>query len=326
MAKIIITGASGFIGTNLLESLLQDPANEIINIDIVEPRFTAHRKYWRDVDVRNLDQLSKLVTAFKPNYIFHLAARTDLNSNSIEDYSSNTIGVENLVAVSLKLSDLRRVIFVSSLLVCRLGYQQSHELDFCPNTAYGESKVTGEMIVRSRALELPWVIVRPTSIWGPWFAEPYRDFFEAIEKGIYVHSSKSGTTRSYGFVLNTVYQLKSLCYSDAKVVVGKTFYLADYEALNLMHWATLIQKKLGAKPIKFMPLTILKAVALTGDGLNFIGISNFPLTSRRLNNLLTDAVYDVNRLKLISGDLPYSLNDGVEITLNWLKFRHLNIK
>jgi len=319
MARIIITGASGFIGTNLLELFLRDPSDEVLNLDIVEPRCPTHRPYWREVDVRNLEQLAKTVCGFEPDYIFHLAARTDLNGNHLEDYDSNTVGVANVVEVAAKLPQLQRVVFASSLLVCKLGYRPVHDLDFCPDTVYGESKVVGEKIVRLQAQGLPWVIVRPTSIWGPWFAEPYKNFFEAIERGRYVHPSAAGTTRSFGFVLNTVHQLECICSANGEDVVGMMFYLADYEPLNLRQWANIIQKRLGVKPIKSISSSILKAVALVGDGFQFIGVSNPPLTSRRLRNLLTDAVYDVSALKAICAPLPYSLSDGVEITLNWLK-------
>ena len=44
-----------------------------------------------------------------------------------------------------------------------------------------------------------------------------------------------------------------------------------------------------------------------------------PLTSFRLNNLLTDAVFDMSPLELIAGTLPYDMKQGVEITVDWMR-------
>ena len=65
----------------------------------------------------------------------------------------------------------------------RIGYQPDSDTDYCPTTAYGASKALGEEAVRAAQLDVPWVIVRPTSIWGPWFDIPYRTFFDSIQHG-----------------------------------------------------------------------------------------------------------------------------------------------
>lgn len=52
MRKILVTGGSGFIGTNLIETLLKDAQNEILSIDKAEPKIDSHRKVWKKVDIR----------------------------------------------------------------------------------------------------------------------------------------------------------------------------------------------------------------------------------------------------------------------------------
>ena len=68
-----------------------------------------------------------------------------------------------------------------------------------------------------------------------------------------------------------------------------------------------------------MPLSFLKAIALVGDLLKKFGYKNPPLTSFRLNNIVTDMVYDLSTLELVCGQLPYGLEDGVKITTKWIK-------
>ena len=112
----------------------------------------------------------------------------------------------NIIEAINKINTVKFIIFASSMLVCRLGYQPNNSNDYCPDTVYGESKVIGERIVRESSLTVPWTIVRPTSIWGPWFDIPYRSFFDTVHKGLYFHPSGLRVKRSYGFVLNVIYQ------------------------------------------------------------------------------------------------------------------------
>ena len=142
MEKVIITGGSVFIGTNLVQYYL-DRDVKVLNYDIKSPRNKSHSKYWHQADILDEDTLLKVVQDFNPDYIFHLAARTDLDGDRIEDYAANTQGVSNLVKAAKSVSDLKRVIFASSMLVCEFGYQPVIELDYMPSKTYGESKVAG---------------------------------------------------------------------------------------------------------------------------------------------------------------------------------------
>lgn len=317
--SVLVTGGSGFIGTNLIQYYL-DQGAEVVNIDVRPPRNPDHRHVWFDRDILDKNALSELVRSFSPDYVFHLAARTDLNGKSLEDYAANTIGVSNLVEVVNDLPDLRRVIYASSLLVCRLGYQPESYQDYCPPNLYGRSKVIGERIVADQSRRgAPWVIVRPTSIWGPWFDVPYKRFFSAIQKGRYFHPKGIQIERSYGFVLNTVHQLARLAHSDLDNLVSRILYLADYEPVNLRDWGEMIRSAMKKGRIRELPVPLLRGIAQFGDLLTFLGYSDPPLTSRRLGNLLTNAVVDLTDLERLCPELPYGTPQGVALTVAWMQ-------
>ena len=244
MNKILVTGGSGFIGTNLIEHY-KSIGDEVFNIDINQPRNIEHLDQWRKVDLLDKDKLTSVIKEIEPNIVFHMAARTDLNGLNVGNYDVNTRGVENLIGALNELTTLDFVIFASSMLVCRLGYKPSSEVDYCPNTPYGRSKVIGEELIRSSNINFPWVIVRPTSIWGPWFATPYRDFFDVIRKGLYVHPKGIRVRRSYGFIYNSIFQLSRISDRLNDELVGKTIYLADYHPIELKSWSENIQKNLN---------------------------------------------------------------------------------
>ena len=182
--RFIVTGGSGFIGTNLIDRLSAQGCS-ILNIDINPPRNQDQMKFWQRIDICNFEMLKRSVENFNPNVIYHLAARTDLYGNTIDDYLANTEGVKNIVDLVSSLKSLTIVVFASSRLVCEIGYQPKGDQDYLPNTIYGESKVIGEKIVRQNSYKIPcsWVIVRPTSIWGPWFSTPYKDLSIVCPKG-----------------------------------------------------------------------------------------------------------------------------------------------
>ena len=181
MKKVLITGGSGFIGTNLLDHLLNS-GHEVLNIDINPPKINSHFSYWNKCDINDLELLENITIEFQPNYIIHLAARTDLDGKTIDDYRANIIGVENVISAAKKIDCLQKVIFTSSMLVCKVGYQPLNNFDYKPSTLYGESKVLTEKIVWDNQLNCDWVIIRLTSIWGPWFDEPYRFFLIELFK------------------------------------------------------------------------------------------------------------------------------------------------
>ena len=319
---MLITGGSGFIGTNLV-GYFASIGDQVLNIDILPPRNQTHSAYWKNVDLLDADALRKSVHEFQPDVILHMAARTDLNGESLADYASNTVGVSNLLAAIAELTTLRRIIFASSRLVCRIGYHPMSEFDYCPSTPYGESKVLGEQIVRSAASRIPcpWVIVRPTSIWGPWFDVPYKTFFLTIANGHYFHPGKAKILKSFGFVGNTVHQLASLLKADSVHVSGRTLYLADYPPIDVAQMADAIQRAENARPVYSLPVALLRVAACAGDVIKKFGYAHPPLTSFRLENLLTPMVHDLHALESAVGKLPYTMHEGVEITVTWLRQR-----
>lgn len=320
MSRILITGGSGFIGTNLVQACAWK-GHAVANVDVNPPRDRQLLDSWSRVDVRDRAALSAAMDRFHPEYVVHLAARTDLDGRSVADYDTNIAGVENLIAC-LEQYPPARVLFASSMFVCRLGHIPARDDEYCPHTVYGESKVEGERIVHQRAGDsYCWSIVRPTSIWGPWFDVPYKGFFTAVQRGLYAHPRNRIVRRSYGFVLNIVAQIESLMFGpiEKSKIHRRTFYLADYEPLDVKHWADLIAQSFGRGGARQIPMPVLRTAAKVGDILKRCGVRNPPLTSFRLKNLVTDAVFDLSPLKSICGESPYTLEQGVALTTAWMR-------
>jgi nucleoside-diphosphate-sugar epimerase len=320
MNKVLVTGGSGFIGTNLINYILSAfPLAQILNLDLLPPRDPSHAALYQKCDINDLECLRSLISDFCPTHVFHLAAATGIGDLPLSFFQTNINGVSNLIASLEDVPCLERVVFASSLLVCKVGYIPESFDEYLPTTTYGISKMKGEILVKALGSSVDWVIVRPISIWGPWNSEPYLQFFKSVLRYYYFNIGRYRSFRSLGYVGNTVYQLCCIASSHAELVSGKTFYLADYSPLSLK----LMARKISSyRPyfsfIPTLPLFFVKLMALLGDALSRLGIS-FPLTSFRLNNLLVEYVFDLSSLREICGPLPFSPDDGIKLTIEFLR-------
>lgn len=323
--KILVTGGSGFIGTNLIQMLL-GKGHQLVSVDIVPPKVTDYQSITKVIDLCDSAKLRDCFRKYKPEYVIHLAARTDLNEKiDINGYAANIEGVRNLAHAVKDCGSVKRCIYTSTQLVCRVGYVPEHDTDYCPNTLYGESKMRGERIVKELdGGGADWCIIRPTTVWGPWM-KPYQErFVELIRRGLYFHIGYSGRFKSYGYVGNFCRQVCGLLEAERHLIHRKTFYLADYEPLSLRKWADSFQKEFGSRKIRTFPMIVALAGAKVGDLFVLLGVKNFPLTSFRLRNISTEYIFNLDPIKEVVPTLPYSMETAVHETVEWLKL-HRNL-
>lgn len=313
--KILITGGSGFIGTNLIDSFLSE-GKEVLSLDFTEPKVASHNKIFKKVSLLDYNALEESVLSFNPDYVIHLGARTDLNGKTLTDYDANIGGVENLLKVLDKLPALKRVLFASSMYVCQPGYVPKNYDDYKPHTVYGESKVMTEKIIKEKNPGYEWAIIRPTSIWGPYFGEPYNLFFKIVLSKKYFHMGSKACKKTYGYIDNFIYQLKSVLYATPADINKKVFYLGDYEPYDITLWANEIAAEKGIK-IPNVPYSFFKALGYVGDVLKVFRVK-FPMTSFRLRNMTTDNVYNLDDIREIAPNLPFSRIDGTKKTVKWM--------
>ncbi len=315
--KYIVTGGSGFIGTNVINSLLCRN-NDVINVDIEKPRNINHNKYWINCNICDYDKLKKIILDFKPDYIIHLAAKTDLLGKTLNEYSANIQGVENIMNISIKLNKLKKIIIASSMLVCKLGYFPKNFNDYNPNTLYGESKVLTEKIVKK--FKNSWIIIRPTSIWGPWFGEPYKNFFRLVLLGVYFNISKiDSANKTFGYVKNTSNQILEMCLSKNKNLIHDYFYLGDKQSINITDWANEIRNISGKRSLITINKNLFKILCLAGDFLYKYLRINTPLNSFRFKNMTTDNIIDLSKLdKFYDDNNQNDFQTNISETISWL--------
>lgn len=316
--KVLITGSSGFIGRWVVARLKQEghlaigldklpfPASQGINEEII-------------CDILDRQKLASALRRVSPDAFIHLAARTDLNeTKNLNGYAANIDGVRNIIEAVRQTPSIRRAIYTSTQLVCRIGYVPGSDTEYCPNTLYGQSKVLTEQIVRQEdGGGIEWCLTRPTTVWGPYMNPHYQNLLWLIRRGLYFHCGKGKLYKSYGYVGNIAYQYARLLTAEAVKIHRKTFYLADYTPLSIRDYVDSLAREMGASRIRTIPVTLARILALMGDILGASGFKRFPFNSFRLNNILTEYVYDLSGTKAVCESCLFTQEQGFKQTAQW---------
>jgi nucleoside-diphosphate-sugar epimerase len=315
---LLVTGSSGFIGSWLVRKLTAD-GHRVVGLDLVAPPQPADLDDFIACDIRNAAALAAALKAVSADAVVHLAARTDLKeARDIGGYAANVDGVKNLIAAVRLTPSVRRVIYTSSQLVCRVGHVPVGDSEYCPNTLYGRSKVLTETIVREHdGGGVEWCLVRPTTVWGPGMSPHYQSLLRFIRQKRYFHCGRARLFKSYVYAQNIAYQYAQLLAADAARIHRATFYLSDYLPLSLRDYTDGLARELGAPAIPTLPLPLARLLARAGDLLNACGMRGFPFNSFRLNNILTEYVFDLSRTEAVCGPLPCTQEEGIKATALW---------
>ena len=313
--RVLCTGASGFIGTNLIDFLLEKNV-EVLNVDKKPPKKQEHEKYWENCNILEYSKLEGIFKKFRPTHIVHLAARTDILGITLEDYSDNTIGTKNVLNAIKATDSISRVVITSTQFVHKPGHLPVSDIDFEPINIYGQSKVIAEQLTREAELKCIWTIIRPTNIWGAWHPRYPYEFWSILKKGLYFHPGRQKVIRCYGYVGNVVHQINKILEASPEVVNGKVFYVGDLP-INLLDWTNGFSKAITGKNARVIPQWMVRIMAFGGDLLSKVGIK-FPITTSRYLSMTTD--YPTPMLPTIEtfGEPPYSLDQGIQATVQWL--------
>jgi GlcNAc-P-P-Und epimerase len=324
--RLLITGGSGFIGTNLVEDCLEKGIS-LINVDWNSPLNPVHRPYWKEADIMDKPALQEIFSTFQPTAVIHLAARTDTDiynlDGDLSEYIQNTEGTKNVLECIKNTPSINRVIITSSMFVCEAGHLPHHDQDFKPFTLYGVSKVLTETYTREAKLDCTWTIIRPTTIWGPW-ALRYRQMFSIMSKGLYFHPAKPDVVRSFGYVKNLVWQLQQMLKMPAEKVHQQVFYVGD-KPDDLLKWVQHVSFAFTGKPVKLVPIAVVKGLGLIGDLLKKMNIP-FPITSTRYNSMTQNYLTPIEKTYITLGKPNYTLEEAVKEFTNWFQTLDRDIK
>jgi len=319
--NVFLTGGTGFIGRNLavklarrghhVRCLVRDPSRASWMGD--HPGIEPVRG-----DIGNPDSLRRWLEGAQA--VFHLAGLTKAR-NREEYLRVNGRGTENVAAAVAAGGGIRKVLLVSSLAVAgpRTAAKPAREEEEPgPITWYGESKLLGERLFLERCGRLPWTIVRPPVVYGPFDRDVFR-YFQAAASG-FVPLLRGGTME---LSLVHVEDLTDaiLLAGFSPEADGKTYYVSDGAVHTTRGLADLLRKILGRGRILPVPAPLLRAAGLLCDaGARLTGKPAL-LNRQKVRESLQDGwVCSDERIRKELGYAPrVGIEQGFRSTLAWYR-------
>ena len=325
--KILITGASGFIGSFIVEEALKRGFETWAAV-----RKSSSKAYLQDERINfielNLSSKEQLVEQLKGkgfDYVVHAAGVTKCLNK--QDFSRiNTLGTKNLVDALMEVGmPLKRLVFISSLSIFgaikeQQPYEEIRETDSPqPNTAYGKSKLEAEKYLESLGTRVPYIILRPTGVYGP----REKDYF-IMAKSIKGHSDFAvGYKRqdiTFVYVQDVV---QAVFLALEKGENGRKYFLSDGLVDQSTTFSDLIHEELG-RPwwIRITaPVWVLRIVTFFGE---YVGRMTGKVTA--LNNDKYNILKQRNwrcdiqpAIDELGYQPKYDLKQGVKETIKWYK-------
>lgn len=330
MESILITGASGFIGSFIVEEALERKFGVWAGVRSSSSReYLRNRKiHFLELDFAHPNELRAQLSGHKGtynkfDYIIHCAGVTKcVNKNDFDHV--NYLQTKYFVDTLRELNMIpKQFIFISTLSVFgpvqEKTYAPISENDTPqPNTAYGLSKLKTELYLQSIP-GFPYVIYRPTGVYGP----REKDYF-LMAKSIKQHTDFAVGFRRQDLTFVYVKDIvQAVFLGMEKQVSRRAYFLADGKVYNSRTFSDLIRKELGNPfVIRFRcPLIVLKVVSL---------LAEFWAKRRGTTSTLNSDKYRIMKQRNWQCDIApaveelgyrpqYDLERGVKETIAWYK-------
>lgn len=322
--KILITGANGFIGSNLAALLIKQGHQVVALV-----RKTSNLKYIHDLPVQVAygditDRASIYHAAKACDIVVHTAgAVTDWGSM---DYFTrhNVDGLKN-VAQAAEDADVKRLVHISTVAI--YGFNVKHSTESDPTNpgevGYSKSKLAGVQWLDefSKTTKMEIVKINPGNVFGPRddkFIKPYLDI---IMKNGFVYVDKGSALTCPTYIENLVHGIALACFKPG--VNGKSYNITDGLEITWKEFTDAFYLALGKKPVsRSLPHNTLHGIAHGMEKVyNVLNIQKPPLLTRyRINNAGKDYHFSIERARMELGYEPIvDFKTSIQRTVDWYK-------
>jgi len=303
--RVLVTGASGFIGSHLVKRLLSEGAK--VSVLTRDRTFTHNIRLasvWKqlhsiEADLRDPDALRR-IREVEPEIIYHLAAYNHVGDSFMhvsEVFDVNTKGTANLMEC---YDGYDRFIYISTSEV--YGLQSSipfrEDMNPQPISPYAVSKYSGELFCRMKhhVTGAPVVVLRPFNAYGPYQSSKaiIPELILGCLRGETIKTTKGEQTREFNFVEDLI---------DGFILAGKTKSVMG-EIINLGSGREIAIKDLALKVVEFLKSDVR------------VEIGAIPYRPIEIWRMYSD---NTKSEKILGWKSKTTLEDGLVKTIDWYR-------
>lgn len=330
MKNIIITGASGFIGSFLVEKSLEKGFQTWAGV-----RKSSSREYLKDERIQFIDlnfsdkekladQLREFTDQYGPiGYVIHNAGVTKCLDPEDFDRINYQYAANFIDALKAANCEVDKFVLMSSLSAYGLGDEENYTPIKVtdtpkPNTVYGISKIKAEQYLQANA-DFPYVILRPTGVYGP----REKDYFlmlKTVKSGLDVGAGFKDQHLTFIYVKDLV---DAAFLALESSVSNRGYFVADGDVHTDKEYTALVKKVLNKKFVLSMkiPLSVLKIVSVVAEELS--KVTKKPSTlNRDKYKIMKQRNWECDITPLVEdlGFSPrYNLEKGLQESVEWYK-------
>jgi nucleoside-diphosphate-sugar epimerase len=329
--EVVVTGASGWIGQNLVRALVRDPdrrrvrclvhdADDAVLLEVVDPKVETVVG-----DVRDPVAADRLFDGIGTATVFHAAAIIHPLRRTRDLFDVN-VGGTQLLLDRARRAGVGRFVHVSSNSPFGANRDADGRFDedspYAPYLSYGESKAEAEQLVqRSHDRgDLATVIVRPPWFYGPFQPPRQTRFLATVRRGRFPLVGPGTQRRSMVFTGNLVHGL--LRSEVAPAAPGRAYWIADAEPVELREILSTVRRALAAEGLQVsdrQPLIPHAAGSLAETADRLLQSRGLYVQAVHVVGELKDTIAcDISRARRELGYEPTtSLFDGMRASVRW---------
>ena len=314
--KITMIGASGFVGTRLLQLLKSVGGYELKNIDLQPSHF--HNEITTIGDVRNQEQMNHELANTDVVVLLAAQHRDDVTPVSLY-YDTNVGGMEKTLK-AMEKNGVKRIVFFSSVAVYGLNKKNPNEEHFKdPFNHYGKSKWQAEQILETwHKTHQDWNIniIRPTVIFGERNRGNVYNLLKQISSGKFLMIGDGENKKSMAYVGNIVAFVKYMI--DEKTTGYNIYNYIDKPDFTMNELVGLVEKILKKHiPSTHFPYWIGMMGGYCFDALAFITRKKLTISSIRVKKFCATTEFDATKVYSSGFNAPYTLDEGLSKTLEY---------
>ena len=320
--KALVTGGTGFIGSHLVEALVHrgDHVRCLV-------RSKMHLGWVKNSPVEfvvgNCLEKNSLEQAVKDvDYVFHLAGVTTAVKEKTY-FEVNALGTENLIEACIEHNNrLKKLIYLSSQAAAGPSPSGANkkESDPCePVSPYGKSKLHGEQSALCHSHELPLVILRPCSVYGPRDRSFYT-LFKCVSKGVLPCIADHDQHISLCYVEDLVRAI--LLAAETHTESGGVFFLSDGRDYRMEEIGDMFAQALEMRALRLrLPKRMLFGMAFIAECFSRLTGNPSIMNRGKVEEMIRkNWVVDITKARTVLGFEPrMSLARGAELAVAWYK-------